>query len=118
MIEKGKNINPELYSRFWKKSRTGQPAFSRPKADCLYVKILNLLADNSKVFVDGLSRKEVYEILGMNIPANYHNCVWTGMKNSGLISIKRTGKKFIYDVTDFGREFLETYGLRISEFTY
>ena len=90
-------------------ARNGQPAFTRPTKDCLYVRILNLLDELSDA---SYSKREVYDLLGMkDVPAHYHNCVWGGMRNAGFISMEREGHNFYYTITDKGREYLEYYGM-------
>ena len=80
-------FNPELYSSYCG-CRVGQPAFTQPTKDCLYIRILTLFVNNNQRF----TRKETYDKLNMDCPAHYHNCVWTGLRNAGFINKERVGK--------------------------
>ena len=85
--------------------RTGQPAFTRPTKDCLYIRILTLFLKNNQRF----TRKETYDKLGMDCPVYYHNCVWTGLKNAGFIDKERAGRTFTYQITEKGIEYLVSF---------
>lgn len=97
-------FNPKLYSSY-RGLRVGQPAFTRPTKDCLYIRILTLFVNNNQRF----TRKETYDKLDMGCPANYHNCVWTGLKNAGFINKERVGKTFTYQITEKGTEYLVNF---------
>lgn len=104
MIKSNIIFNPKLYSSY-RGRRVGQPAFTRPTKDCLYIRILNLFLNNNQRF----TRKETYDKLDMDCPANYHNCVWTGLKNAGFINKERIGKTFTYQITEKGTEYLVNF---------
>lgn len=104
MIKSNIIFNPKVKScrgRY----RTGQPAFTRPTKDCLYIRILTLFLKNNQRF----TRKETYDKLDMDCPVYYHNCVWTGLKNAGFINKERMGRTFTYQITEKGVEYLVSF---------
>ena len=103
MIKSNPIFNPKVKSK--RGYRTGQPAFTRPTKDCLYIRILTLFLKNNQRF----TRKETYDKLGMDCPVYYHNCVWTGLKNAGFIDKERAGKTFTYQITEKGIEYLVSF---------
>lgn len=103
MIKSNPIFNPKVKSNHG--YRTGQPAFTRPTKDCLYIRILTLFLKNNQRF----TRKETYDKLGMDCPVYYHNCVWTGLKNAGFIDKERAGRTFTYQVTEKGIEYLVSF---------
>lgn len=103
MIKSNPIFNPKVKTN--RGSRTGQPSFTRPTKDCLYIRILTLFLKNNQRF----TRKETYDKLGMDCPVYYHNCVWTGLKNAGFIDKERMGRTFTYQITEKGIEYLVSF---------
>ena len=103
MIKSNPIFNPKVKSN--RGYRTGQPAFTRPIKDCLYIRILTLFLKNNQRF----TRKETYDKLDMDCPIYYHNCVWTGLKNAGFIDKERAGRTFTYQITEKGIEYLVSF---------
>ena len=103
MIKSNPIFNPKVKSN--RGYRTGQPAFTRPIKDCLYIRILTLFLKNNQRF----TRKETYDKLDMDCPVYYHNCVWTGLKNAGFIDKERAGRTFTYQITEKGIEYLVSF---------
>lgn len=104
MIKSNIIFNPKVRTNRGR-NRTGQPAFTRPTKDCLYIRILTLFLKNNQRF----TRKETYDKLGMDCPVNYHNCVWAGLKNAGFIDKERAGRTITYQITEKGIEYLVNF---------
>jgi len=111
-------INPTYYSNsYWNisravKIRSGQPAFTRPKYGCLYVRILDILRDE---LLEEPTRKNIYKALQYGDwrlgKATTSNCVWAGLVSSQLIDKIRIGNKVIYVITQKGIDYLDFYDL-------